>query len=143
MSSFPHILRTLSWVLIGVLFLLAGANHLRVPQSYLPIMPPFLPWPMGLIIVSGVAEMAGGLGLLIPRTRRGAGIGLILLLIAVFPANMYMAMEQIQLPNVLVPIALLWIRLPIQGLLIAWVWWTIRVPKRTPCNAKSGTKPHS
>lgn len=135
MSSLPHKLRTLSWVLIGGLFLLAGANHLRVPESYLPIMPPYLPWPKVLILVSGLAEIAGGLGMLLTATRRLAGIGLIVLLVAVFPANVSMAMHQIQLPQFEVPIALLWIRLPLQGLLIVWVWWTIRFPKRTPSNA--------
>jgi len=131
-SSLPHTLRTLSGVLIGGLFLFAGANHLRVPESYLPIMPPYLPWPKVLILVSGLAEIAGGLGMLIPATRRLAGIGLIVLLIAVFPANVYMAMHQIQLPQLAVPTVVLWVRLPLQGLLIAWVWWTIRFPKRTP-----------
>lgn len=115
--------------------MLAGANHLRVPESYLLMMPPYLPWPMVLILVSGLAEMAGGLGMLIPATRRLAGIGLIVLLIAVFPANLYMAMHQIQLPHVEVPIALYWVRLPLQGLLIVWVWWTIRSPIPTPGNA--------
>jgi uncharacterized membrane protein len=132
MSSLPNKLRTLSWVLIGAIFILAGANHLRAPESYLLIMPPYLPWPMALILVSGLAEMAGGLGMLIPATRRLAGIGLIVLLIAVFPANLSMAMHQIQLPHLEVPIALLWVRLPLQVLLIAWVWWTIRSPIPTP-----------
>lgn len=132
MSSLPHTLRTLSGVLIGTIFILAGANHLRVPESYLPIMPPYLPWPKVLILVSGLAEIAGGLGMLIPATKRLAGIGLIVLLIAVFPANVSMAMHQIQLPQLAVPTVVLWVRLPLQGLLIAWVWWTIRFPKRTP-----------
>jgi len=131
-SSLPHTLRTLSGVLIGTIFILAGANHLRVPESYLPIMPPYLPWPKVLILVSGLAEIAGGLGMLIPATRRLAGIGLIVLLIAVFPANVSMAMHKIQLPQLAVPTVVLWVRLPLQGLLIAWVWWTIRFPKRTP-----------
>jgi len=95
-------------------------------------MPPYLPWPKVLILVSGLAEIAGGLGMLIPATKRLAGIGLIVLLIAVFPANVSMAMHKIQLPQLAVPTVVLWVRLPLQGLLIAWVWWTIRFPKRTP-----------
>ncbi len=136
MSSLPEKARTLSLVLIGVFFLLAGTNHLRAPEVYLPITPPYLPWPKALILISGLAEIAGGLGMLIPATKRPAGIGLILLLIAVFPANVYMAMHQIQLPHLEVPIALLWIRLPLQGLLIMWVWWTIRSPLRIPENTE-------
>lgn len=131
MSSVAKTLRTISWVLIGGVFLFAGANHVRAPEGYLPIMPPYLPWPMMLILVSGLAEMAGGLGMLIPATRRLAGISLILLLIAVFPANIYMAMHQIQLPQLAVPIALLWVRLPLQVLFIVWVWWAIKSPKQT------------
>jgi uncharacterized membrane protein len=108
------------WVL-AIFFVLAGANHFLNPGPYLAMMPPYLPWPAGLVIVSGVAEIAGGLGILIPGMRRLAGWGLIALLVAVFPANVQVALhgwsgEQI-------PQWLLWARLPLQPILIAWVYW--------------------
>lgn len=119
-------LRTLSCVLIGVCFMLAGANHFRIPAFYRPMMPPGLPAPEALIAISGICEILGGLGFLMPRTRRIAGIGLILLLIAVFPANVKMARHPEQMPSVHLPPVLLWLRLPLQGVLIAWVWWSLR-----------------
>lgn len=91
-------------------------------------MPPSLPAPDALILLSGVAEVLGGTGLLVPRRRRAAGLGLMLLLVAVFPANV----EMLRLYRARgVPWwgeALLWARLPLQGLLIWAVW---RVSRRT------------
>src|ERR1700679_666550 len=80
----------LRWLAAGF-FLLAGINHFLIPGFYQQIVPPGFPSPKTLVIVSGLAEIAGGLGLLIRPMRRMAGWGLILLLIAVFPANIYMA----------------------------------------------------
>ncbi len=85
-------------------------------------MPDGLPRPLELVYLSGVFEVLGGLGLLIPRLRTAAGWGLIALLVAVFPANVHMLIHADRFP--MFPYWLLWIRLPLQGLLIAWVWWT-------------------
>lgn len=85
-------------------------------------MPPSVPWPAALISISGVAEIAGGLGLLLPRTRKLAAIGLIALLIAVFPANIYAAFHGMQIGGRTVPPWILWGRLPLQVVLIAWVY---------------------
>lgn len=116
--------------LLAAFFILAGANHLRDPALYLPMMPSYLPWPYALVIISGIAEIAGGLGLLIPQTRRWAGWGLILLLLAVFPANLHMALNNTQLPGMHLSPLVLWLRLPVQIIFIAWVWWVSL--RRTP-----------
>ena len=85
------------------------------------IVPPGLPSPQALVLISGIAEMAGGLGLLVPRLRAAAACGLIALLIAVFPANIYMAMSPERFAHLHVPAWALWARLPLQFLLIAAV----------------------
>jgi uncharacterized membrane protein len=109
----------LSRKILAVFFILAGLNHFRQPAIYLSMMPPALPWPDLLVAISGVAEILGGLGLLIPRFQRAAGWGLIALLIAVFPANIHVALND--WPDMDVPRWALWVRLPLQFALIAWV----------------------
>ena len=110
--------------LFGVLFVLAGLNHFRNPQFYVRIMPPYLPWHLELVYLSGAAEVALGVLLLVPRYSRLAAWGLIALLVAVFPANLHMAMNTADYPAI-AP-WLLWARLPLQGLLIAWAYWFTR-----------------
>ena len=109
------------------MFIDAGVNHFLSPGIYLKIMPPYLPWPMALIYISGFFEVAGGIGVAVPRLRRVAGWGLILLLIAVFPANVNMVINADQFPNI--PYWALVARLPLQGLLIAWVWSSTIKPR--------------
>lgn len=75
---------------MGFAYIVAGANHFRNPEFYLKIMPPYLPAPLALIYISGVAEIALGILVLVPRTRSLAAWGIIALLVAVFPANIYM-----------------------------------------------------
>ena len=110
-------------VLLALLFVAAGVWHLVRPGTYLRIMPPALPAPLLLVYVSGVAEIAGGLGLLLPATRRWAGWGLLALLVAVFPANVYMALihEQLDISGWVA-----WGRLPLQLPLLWWVWRAAR-----------------
>ncbi len=88
------------------------------------IVPPYLPAPRLLVYVSGIAEIAGGVCLLVPPLRRLAAWGLVLLLLAVFPANFYMATHHIQVTNSPLPQWLLWARLPLQAVLIGWILWT-------------------
>lgn len=107
--------------LFGVAFILAGINHFRVPDFYIKIMPPYLPWHAELVYASGVFEILLGIMLLIPAVTSLAAWGLIALLVAVFPANLHMALHTELYPNIS-PI-LLWSRLPIQGVLIAWAYW--------------------
>ncbi|CAN5385099.1 hypothetical protein BH23GEM4_BH23GEM4_09840 [soil metagenome] len=85
-------------------------------------MPPLLPHPRALVALSGAAEIAGGIGVLVPALRCAAGVGLIALLVAVFPANVYMVLRPAEAGGG-IPLWLLWLRLPLQAALIAWVWW--------------------
>ena len=105
------------WTL-AIFFVIAGTLHFVLPAIYLRIMPPYLPHPATLVAISGAAEIAGGLGLLLRSTRRAAAIGFALLLIAVFPANWYMATAHIRIGGM--PQWALWLRLPLQIPLIGW-----------------------
>ncbi len=113
--------------LLAVLFVAAGVYHFVNPGRYVRIMPPYLPWPHELVLVSGAFEVLGGVGLLIPRLRRAAAWGLIALLATVFPANVHMAVNAGLFPEV--PPAVLWARLPLQAVLIAWALWFTRREK--------------
>lgn len=106
--------------LMAAFYVLAGVNHFLNPAPYLKIMPPYLPWHRLLVGVSGVFEIALGVLLLVPRCTRWAAWGLIALLIAVFPANLHMAVHPELYPEI--PTAALWVRLPLQAVLIAWAW---------------------
>lgn len=108
------------WLLAG-LFVAAGVMHFVRPQFYLSAMPPYLPWHLPLVYVSGVCEVLLGVLILVRRFQRAAGWGLIALLIAVFPANVHMALNPELFPNI--PPAILWARLPLQAVLVAWAWW--------------------
>ena len=119
-----EIFKVVSKVIFGVVFVAAGANHFVNPKFYLNIMPPYLPWHYALVIVSGVAEVLLGAGLLIPQCSQYAAWGIILLLIAVFPANIHMALNPELYPSI-PPIAL-WVRLPLQALLVLWAYWYTR-----------------
>lgn len=103
-----------------------GVAHFIDPAPFARIVPTVLPWPRALVFVSGVAEVLGGLGLLHPRLRSAAGWGLIALYVAVFPANVNMAVNHIQMFDAPVSPALAWARLPFQALFIAWAWWASR-----------------
>ena len=107
-------------ILLGAFFLVAGTLHFVKPKPYVAIVPDALPRKRELVYVSGVAEIAGGAGVLAAPTRRAAGWWLIATLVAVFPANVNMALNADRFRKV--PQPLLWVRLPIQALLIAWVW---------------------
>lgn len=107
-------------IVMGVLYIAAGAGHFLVTRAYLRIMPDYLPAHRELVLLSGAAEIAGGLGLFFPPTRRAASWGIILLLIAVFPANLWMAHHPDRFPTV--PLWILWLRLPLQLPLLWWAW---------------------
>ena len=109
----------LKWI-FGLLFVLAGIAHFVRPGIYVKIMPPYLPWPLELVYLSGLFEIALGVLFLIPRFTAPAAWGLIALLIAVFPANLYMARNPEPYPGI--SSVLLWLRLPLQGVLIAWAY---------------------
>jgi uncharacterized membrane protein len=112
----------MSRALLGLTFIATGLLHFLRPRMYEAIMPRYLPAHRELVYASGAAEIAGGAGVLHPRTRRAAGWWLIATLIAVFPANVEMAVNAERFRQF--PRALLWLRLPLQGALIAWAWLT-------------------
>jgi uncharacterized membrane protein len=120
---------------MGPLYVVAGVLHFVVPELYVQIVPPFLPEPLALVYLSGLAEIAVGLGVLYPRTRRYAAWGTVALLLAIFPANVYMATSGVVVegmpgggdPSELVR----WGRLPLQAVLIAWALWYTRPPADT------------
>ena len=105
----------------GPIMTLAGINHFVMPKAYESIIPDALPYERGLVYASGVAEIVGALGSMHPRTRKPAGLFLIATLVAVFPANIFMAMnaERYDVPG---GQAALIGRLPLQVLFIYWVW---------------------
>ncbi|MGI8744390.1 MAG: DoxX family protein [Bryobacteraceae bacterium] len=109
-------------ILLAALFIVAGVLHLVSPAPFLRIVPPFLPWSEALVAISGIAEISGGVGLLIPGLRRFAAYGLVVLLIAVFPANIYMAVAHVPFGGWMGQAWLQWLRLPFQFVLIAWAW---------------------
>lgn len=110
----------LRW-LAAAFFIGAGIMHFVRPEAYEGIVPAQLPAPGVLVAVSGAAEILGGAGLLIPRTRRLAGWGLVALLVAVLPANVNMALHPRTAGRDL-PEWALWARLPLQALAVWWVW---------------------
>lgn len=123
--------RSLARLALAAIMISAGVLHFVAQNFFVQIVPPQLPAPMLLVWVSGVIEIVLGLGLLPRGSRRLAGYGLIALLVAVFPANIYMTLANVQLKNMPAwwvqpsPLAL-WLRLPLQFLLIAWAWWVSR-----------------
>jgi len=110
-------------VLAVFFYIIAGALHFARPEPYLRLMPPYIPWHAAMVRISGAFEILGALGLLVSGTRRAAAWGLVALLIAVFPANVYMAMHPVEAGAASVAPMLRWGRLPLQPLLIWWVLW--------------------
>jgi uncharacterized membrane protein len=109
-------------VLLGALFVVAGSLHFFKAPFYLRMMPPWVPAHVLMVQISGACEMLGGIGLLVPATRRCAAIGLIALLIAVFPANVEMALHPDAFRDIGPPVAFD-LRLPLQFVLGYLVWW--------------------
>jgi uncharacterized membrane protein len=116
------VVRLIALVALAFFFIAAGINHFVHPSVYVRIVPPWLPAPARLVQISGICEMLGGIGVLLPATRRLAGAGLIALLVAIFPANVQMAQHP-ELYGDIATATALYVRLPLQLVLIAWVWW--------------------
>lgn len=107
-------------------FVIAGLLHFLRPREYEAIVPPYVPRPREAVVISGAAEIAGGLSAAVPRLRPFTRWWLTALLLAVLPANVHMALHPDEVRGLRVPRSLLWARLPVQGALIVWVWRATR-----------------
>jgi len=132
-------IKTISLYLLGILLVLAGINHfIMAEEVYLKIMPPYLGWHKELVFLSGLIEIGLGVLLLVPQYRKIAAWGIILLLIAVFPANIYLAQTNGAVLGVSPLVA--WGRLPLQILFLLWAWWFTKDENGKKSSAKSQTK---
>ena len=116
-----NIVKLILKYVLGVFFALAGLNHFINPAFYLNIMPPYLPWHAFLVYLSGFFEVLFGILVLLSKYRRIGAWGIIAVLIAVTPANLHMALHTQLYPYI--PPWALWLRLPLQLVLIAWAYW--------------------
>ncbi len=117
-------MKTTLRVLIALVMVVIGLSHFFSPDPFVRIVPNFLPWPLALVYISGACEIAGGIGLLPRPTRKLASWGLMALYLAVFPANINMAIHNIQLSEGgQIPVWAMWARLPMQAGFMALVWW--------------------
>jgi uncharacterized membrane protein len=112
------------WALSTMLLFTASAHFTRMREDLVRMMPPRIPWPRAMVFFTGLCEIAGAIGLLVPRTRRAAGIALILFFFAVFPANVRAARSCLTLRGK--PVSPLWLRAPMQLLFIFLAWWASR-----------------
>lgn len=115
-------MKTVLRYLLSALVIFAGILHFARPEKFVAIVPDWLPAHRALVAVSGFFEILGGVGLLVRRVRKAAAWGLVALFVAVFPANVNMAVNKILIENPWI----LWGRLPFQLVLIAWAWWFTR-----------------
>jgi uncharacterized membrane protein len=113
----------IGWIVAAISYVAAGTLHFVKTDVYVRIMPPYIPWHVFMVRASGVCEIVGGLGLCLPQTRRAAAWGLVALLIAVFPANIYMATNPVEAGAASIAPVLRWGRLALQPLLIWWLLW--------------------
>jgi uncharacterized membrane protein len=112
---------------MAAFYVFAGVNHFASPDFYVRIMPPYLPWHLELVYLSGVAEILCGIGVLIPRTRVMAAWATIALLVAVFPANVHVAVNDVPMVGAEEGAGIWnWVRLPFQAVFVAWAWWYTR-----------------
>ena len=116
-----EIIKSILKVIFALIFITAGTLHFVKTDFFVQIMPPFIPWHFFWVYLSGIFEIILGVMLLIPKFSRIADYGLIVLLIGVFPANIYMAMNPQLFPEF--GLTGLYLRLPIQFVLIAWAYW--------------------
>ena len=123
-------MRQLVRILLSFAFMSVGITHFTNPEPFVQMMPAYLPFHLELVYISGACEIAGGFGLMLPSTRKWAAYGLLLLLFAVFPANINMAVHEIYLFGMPEEPWLLWARLPLQLVIAALVWWAALAGRR-------------
>ncbi len=111
-------------ILMALFYVYAGVLHFQVPEAYRPMMPPYLPAHLALVYLSGLFEIALGIGVLIPPLRALCAWGLVALLLAVLPANIHIALHDIPVFGAEQGAgALNWVRVALQAVLIVWAWW--------------------
>jgi uncharacterized membrane protein len=115
-------------IFLSLALVIVGITHFIRPEQYARIVPPQLPHPFELVYISGFFEIVGGIGLLIPAVSVAAAWGIIALFIAVFPANIYQALNSIPIDGIPHHPLLYWFRLPFQAVLITWAYWYTRSP---------------
>lgn len=113
---------------MGAAYVIAGIAHFAAPSAFARVVPPELPRPRALVFLSGTAEIALGVGVQFDRTRRASAWGIVALLVAVFPANVYTVTDGVTaefVPDRLAGVAraAAWARLPLQAVLVLWAWW--------------------
>ena len=114
-------------LIISSFFLIGGIGHFVNAEFFMAIMPAYLPYHYELVIISGVFEILGAIALQIPKTRLIGAYGLIALCVAVFPANINMALNPEQFADI--PVVALYIRLPLQVLFIWFIWWSVKAER--------------
>ena len=119
-------------VVLALAIITVGLTHFTHADQFVRIVPPQLPNPLALVYISGVFEILGGIGLLVPLVSVAAAWGLVALFVAVFPANINQAINSIPIDGIPHQPALYWFRLPFQAVLIAWAWWYTREPENQP-----------
>ena len=117
-------MQRLCLIVTSLFFMIGGTAHFVSMDFFISIMPKYIGYHKELVIVTGIFEILGAIGVLVPRTRILAGYGLILLSIAVFPANIHMALHPEKFPGI--SQILLYIRLPLQLVVIGVIWWAIK-----------------
>lgn len=129
-------MKTLVRLLISLAFVGSGVLHFLKPDSYTKIVPSYLPTPKTLVYISGVFEILGGIGLVVPKSRQFSAQGLIALLVAVFPANIYQATAKVQMDELKLMNKRGYhvVRLPMQPLLIWLVLWSSKTTKAKNAN---------
>jgi uncharacterized membrane protein len=118
----------LGWAL-GLTLLVTGSTHFSTPEPFLAMMPPWLPWHLELVYLSGAAELIIGVGLFSRRWRPAAALAAAALFLAVFPANLHAAVSGAKIPNYPASPVYRWARLPMQGVLIGWAIWVWRASR--------------
>ncbi len=124
-------------VIFSISLIVVGITHFIRPEQYARIVPPIFP-AFTSVYLSGVLEILGGIGLMIPSLSVLAAWGLIALFIGVFPANIYMTLHNIKIEGIPQNQVLYWARLPLQAVLIAWAWWYTKHPKQSEAIAATG-----
>jgi uncharacterized membrane protein len=128
---------------MAVALVFTGIDHLQTPGRYLPMMPGFVPWPAEVVFLTGLCELAGALGLLVPRLRRAAGLLLALYFVCVFPANIKNALEGLSIAGLPTTQWYYWLRLAFQPLVVWWVLFAagvMRWPRRVA--SRPAQRPH-